>query len=116
MYRDIPEELQTLIEPIVRDHGLELMDAELVRGRGPLQLRVFVDTPGGDGLVPVEACARVSRELGTQLDASDVIDNRYVLEVSSPGLDRPLARERDFAHPRRGRAHPTLRHSATSSA
>jgi len=97
MYRDIPEELRTLIEPIVRDHGLELMDADLVRGRGPWQLRVVVDTPSGDGRVSVEQCAQVSRELGTALDAGDVIDHRYLLEVSSPGLDRPLSRERDFA-------------------
>ena len=96
MYRDIPEELRTLIEPIVADHGLELMDAELVRGSGARKLRVVVDTPSGDGRVSVEACAQVSRELGTQLDAADVIPSRYLLEVSSPGLDRPLAREKDF--------------------
>ena len=96
MYRDIPEELKTLIEPIVIDHGLELMDADLVRGRGPWQLRVVVDTPAGDGAVSVERCADVSRELGTQLDASEAIDHAYTLEVSSPGLDRLLAREKDF--------------------
>jgi len=97
MYRDVPEELRTLIEPIVTDHGLELMDAELVRGRGPWQLRVVVDTLAGDGAVPVERCADVSRELETQLDAADAIPHRYTLEVSSPGLDRPLSREKDFA-------------------
>ncbi len=96
MYRDIPEELRTLIEPIVTDHGLELMDADLVRGRGPWQLRVTVDTPAGDGQVSVESCAEVSREVATQLDAADAIAQAYTLEVSSPGLDRPLAREKDF--------------------
>jgi len=96
MYRDIPEELRALIEPIVTDHGLELMDADLARGRGPWQLRVTVDTPAGDGAVSVEACADVSRELGTQLDATDAIDHAYTLEVSSPGLDRPLSRAKDF--------------------
>ena len=54
MYRDIPQELRTLIEPIVEAHGLELVDAELVRGRGPWELRVTVDTPSGDG--KVSAC------------------------------------------------------------
>jgi len=103
MYRDIPEELRTLIEPIVADHGLELMDAELVRGRGAWKLRVVVDTPAGDGRVSVEACAHVSREVGTQLDASDAIPSRYLLEVSSPGLDRPLSREKDFAAAADGR-------------
>ena len=96
MYRDIPQELRTLIEPIVEAHGLELVDAELVRGRGPWELRVTVDTPSGDGKVSVERCADVSRELGTHLDAADAVPVRYRLEVSSPGLDRRLAREKDF--------------------
>ena len=103
MYRDIPEELKALIEPIVTDHGLELMDAELVRGRGPWQLRVVLDTAAGDGAVSVETCALVSREIGTSLDAADTIPQRYTLEVSSPGLDRPLAREKDFAAAADGR-------------
>jgi ribosome maturation factor RimP len=103
MYRDIPEELRALIEPIVADHGLELMDAELVRGRGPWQMRVVLDTAAGDGAVSVESCAEVSRELGTQLDAADAIPQRYTLEVSSPGLDRPLSREKDFAAAADGR-------------
>ena len=97
MYRDIPEEMRALIEPIVADHGLELVDADLKRGRVPWTLRVFVDTPEGDGCVPVEDCARVSREIGSHLDAADLIPARYTLEVSSPGLDRVLAREKDFA-------------------
>jgi ribosome maturation factor RimP len=55
-----------------------------------------VDTPEGDGRVSVERCAEASREIGSALDAADAIPNRYLLEVSSPGLDRPLTRERDF--------------------
>jgi ribosome maturation factor RimP len=92
MYRDIPEELKNLIEGIVEDHRLELVDAERVGGR----LRVTVDTREGDGRVAVDTCAEVSRELSHQLDATDVVSGSYVLEVSSPGLDRPLAREKDF--------------------
>ena len=97
MYRDIPEEMRALIEPIVDEHGLELVDADLKRGRAPWTLRVIVDTPEGNGLVPVEDCARVSREVGSHLDARDLIPAHYTLEVSSPGLDRVLAREKDFA-------------------
>jgi ribosome maturation factor RimP len=97
VYRDIPEEMRALIEPIVDDHGLELVDVDLKRGRAPWTLRVIVDTPEGDGLVPVERCAGVSREIGSHLDAEDLIPSRYTLEVSSPGLDRVLAREKDFA-------------------
>ncbi len=96
MYRDIPEEMRALIEPIVADHGLELVDVDLKRGRVPWILRVFVDTQVGDGCVPVEDCARVSREIGSHLDAADLVPARYTLEVSSPGLDRVLAREKDF--------------------
>lgn len=96
MYRDMPSELRDWIEPVVEAHGLELVDAELHRGRAPWTLRVVVDTPAGDGRVPVERCAAVSRELGTHLDARDAIPVRYRLEVSSPGLSRVLAREKDF--------------------
>ena len=97
MYRDIPEEMRELIEPILDDHGLELVDVDLKRGRAPWTLRVIVDTPEGDGLVPVDGCAQVSREIGSHLDAEDLIPARYTLEVSSPGLGRVLAREKDFA-------------------
>jgi ribosome maturation factor RimP len=96
VYRDIPQELRALIEPVVEARGLELVDAELVRGRGPWELRVTVDTPTGDGAVSIESCAEVSREIGTHLEATDAIPVRYRLEVSSPGLDRRLAREKDF--------------------
>lgn len=96
MYRDIPEELRVLIEPIVQAHGFELVTADLIRGRGPWELRVTVDTPAGDGHVSIDACATLSRELGTNLDAIDAIPVRYKLEVGSPGLDRRLGREKDF--------------------
>jgi ribosome maturation factor RimP len=96
VYRDIPEELRLLIEPVVADAGFELVDALLTRGRAPWLLRVTIDTPEGDGRVPIERCAAVSRELGSQLEAADAIPVSYRLEVSSPGLDRLLAREKDF--------------------
>jgi len=96
VYRDIPPDLGELIEPVVVDHGLELVDLDLVRGRGPWVVRVFVDTTDGDGGVSVERCAALSREIGSQLEAADAIPHRYTLEVSSPGLDRRLGREKDF--------------------
>jgi ribosome maturation factor RimP len=97
LYRDIPGELRELIEPIVADHGYELVDAETLGGQGAQVLRITIDTPEGDGRVPVERCVDVSREVETSLDASDAIRGRYRLEVSSPGLDRHLGREKDFA-------------------
>ena len=59
-------------------------------------MRLIVDTPEGDGRVSVDRCAEVSREVGTQLDAADAMPARYTLEVTSPGLDRVLARVKDF--------------------
>lgn len=96
VYRDIPEELRALIEPVVESSGLELVDVLITRGRRPWLLRVTIDTPEGDGRVSVERCAEVSREIETHLDAADAVSAEYRLEVSSPGLDRLLAREKDF--------------------
>jgi ribosome maturation factor RimP len=96
LYRDIPEDLRGLIEPVIEEHALELVDAELCKGRGPWVVRVVVDTPDGDGRVSVDQCAAVSREMATHLDAADAIPVRYRLEVSSPGLSRILGRAKDF--------------------
>ena len=96
MYRDIPVELGCLIEPVVDAAGFELVDVVVTRGRSPWLVRVIIDTPAGDGRVPIGVCADVSREIETHLDAEDAVQSRYNLEVSSPGLDRVLAREKDF--------------------
>jgi ribosome maturation factor RimP len=96
MYRDIPTSLLAVIEPIVRAHGLELVDAGLRAGPGRSRLQVVLDTPQGDGRVGVDQCAAVSRELGHALDGHDLVPGAYLLEVTSPGVDRTLAREVDF--------------------
>lgn len=97
MYRDIPEELRILIEPIVADAGFELVDVRLARGGRPWNLRVTIDNESGDGRIPIDSCAEVSREIASQLDVAGSIDAAYTLEVSSPGLDRILARTKDFS-------------------
>ncbi len=97
MYRDIPEDLRSLVEPVVDGAGLELVDVLVTRGRRPWLLRVTIDTCQGDGRISVDRCADISREIGTELDAADAVPVEYRLEVSSPGLDRVLAREKDFA-------------------
>jgi ribosome maturation factor RimP len=96
VYRDIPADLRALVEPVAADHGFELVDAEVQRGR-PGLVRITVDTPRGDGRVPVDALAALSREIETQLDAADWMEGSYRLELASPGLDRVLGREKDFA-------------------
>lgn len=97
MYRDIPEPLRALVEPVVGDHGFELVVADVTRGPSGSVVRIVIDTSEGDGRVPIDECARVSREIETCLDASDAVRPPYTLEVSSPGLDRILGREKDFA-------------------
>jgi ribosome maturation factor RimP len=76
--------------------GLSLIELEVNRGRGRLLVRYYIDREGGEGGVTVEDCARVSQAVGRFLDAKDPIDGPYTLEVSSPGLERPLRKEGDF--------------------
>ena len=85
--------LEEVIQPVLRDLGLELVDLDWRGSRPRGALKVFVDKPGG---VRVEDCERVSRELGDILDVTRLIEGGYDLEVSSPGLDRVLRREREF--------------------
>ncbi len=96
MYRDIPPELLRVAEPVVKAHGLELVDASIRHGAGRVQVQLVLDTPAGDGRVLVDQCAAVSREVGHGLDAADLVGGSYTLEVSSPGVDRMLGREADF--------------------
>ena len=102
MYGDIPLELRHLIEPVVEGAGCELVDAAITRGARPWQFCITIDRPEGDGRVTLDRCAEISRELETQLELVDAIEGSYRLEVSSPGLDRTLGREKDF-HAARGR-------------
>jgi len=85
--------IEQVIEPIVRDHGLELVDLEWYARRPRGVLRVYVDKPGGVGIAD---CERASREIGDVLDVAGVIEHAYDLEVSSPGLDRQLRKDREF--------------------
>jgi ribosome maturation factor RimP len=87
-------EIFELIEKVVAEQGAELVDvASAGSGRRPV-LRVYVDVPGG---TTAEACAALSRAIEARLETSGLVGERYVLEVSSPGLDRPLRTRRDFA-------------------
>ena len=85
-----------MIEPVVLEHECELVDVDVARNRGQGLLRITVDSPASDGRVPIGSCAAISREVETLLDAADTMPGAYQLEVSSPGLDRLLGREKDF--------------------
>jgi len=110
MRKDV-QDLWLLAEPYVRDAGFDLIEVQ--NGREPTGwvVRLFIDTPAGAGPGGVESmtggnvpaavglddCERVSRDVSAALDVADLVPHAYQLEVSSPGLDRPLRRERDFA-------------------
>ncbi len=91
---EIPERVRILAEPILAEQGLELVEVEFRREAHGWVLRLYMDRPGG---VTLDDCQRVSEELGDHLDVEDFIDHPYHLEVSSPGLDRPLARPEHFS-------------------
>jgi ribosome maturation factor RimP len=89
------ERVRPLIEAAVAGEGVELFDARFFGAGARAVLRVTIDMAGG---VTVAECERVSSAVGAMLDAEDFFDGRpYTLEVSSPGADRPLREERDFA-------------------
>jgi ribosome maturation factor RimP len=85
---------------VAATHGLDIFDVQFRREGGGMVLRVQIDRPGpaatADESVSVEDCARVSRDLSAMLDVEDVVPAAYTLEVSSPGLDRPLRRSDDY--------------------
>jgi len=94
--------LWLLAEPYVRDAGFDLIEVQYAREQRGMVLRLFIDRPTGEGTngagrISVDDCERVSRDVSAALDVADKISQAYQLEVSSPGLDRPLRRERDFA-------------------
>jgi ribosome maturation factor RimP len=84
---EVREEVRQLAGPLAAEEGLELVDVELLVQGGRRTIRVLLDRPGG---VRVGDCARFSRRLSDCLDMNQTVAGRYVLEVSSPGLDRPL--------------------------
>jgi len=97
MRKDL-KDLWLLTEPYVRDAGFDLIEVVSGREASGWVVRLFIDAPvGAEVTVSHEDCARVSRDVSAALDVADSIPHAYQLEVSSPGLDRPLRREGDFA-------------------
>ena len=92
--RVIEDRTRALAEPLLAAEGLELLDVEFVREQGGWILRLFIDQPGG--AVGVDECAKASHLLGPALDVEDFIPHTYSLEVSSPGLNRPLKKKEHF--------------------
>lgn len=93
MAKDYEARTEELVLPIVEENKFELVDVEYVKEAGEYYLRVYIDKPGG---INIDDCEVVSRRLSDLLDQKDFIKEAYVLEVSSPGLDRPLKKDKDF--------------------
>ena len=87
------QEVQGVIEPILQSQGLELVDLEYQRESHGWVLRIYLDREGG---VSLDDCAGISHEVGAVLEVKDLIPSAYILEVSSPGLTRPLKKPEDF--------------------
>ena len=97
---DVIAQIQAIASRVAAGYGLEIFDVQFRReGRG-MVLRIQIDCPGpaatADDSVSVDDCARVSRDLSAVLDVEDIVPSAYVLEVSSPGLDRPLRDADDY--------------------
>ena len=87
------EEMQRLIEPLLESESMELIDIECLKMKSRWLVRIYIDKDGG---VTINDCSEISKQAGDLFDVHDVPPGPYTLEVSSPGLDRPLTRDKDF--------------------
>jgi ribosome maturation factor RimP len=92
--RNISDRVWAAIETPLSDMGFELIETEFVQEGGRWILRVYLDKDGG---ITLDDCADASQMLSPLLDETDLVEGRYYLEVSSPGIDRPVRRPSDFA-------------------
>ena len=90
---EIEEYCTNLVMPIIEENSYELVDVEYVKEGADYYLRVYADKEGG---INIDDCVLISRALEAKLDDEDRIENAYILEVSSPGLTRPLKKDKDF--------------------
>jgi ribosome maturation factor RimP len=102
-FTQLIDRIRAVAERVARSNNLEIFDVQFRRESAGWMLRIFVDVPddpehpaGPDASVTVQDCERVSRDVSAILDVEETIDHRYTLEVSSPGLDRPLRGAADY--------------------
>jgi len=100
MDNDVKEKIRQLSEPVVASEGMELIHVECIKMHSRWIIRLFMDKEGG---ITLDDCANISNQLGDIFDIRDVIKGAYTLEVSSPGLDRPISRDQDFVKYRNSR-------------
>jgi ribosome maturation factor RimP len=90
---NITEQIEELLLPIATEQKVEIVDIEYVKEEGQKVLRIFIDSENG---VNLDLCANMSNLFGVKLDENDFLKEQYVLEISSPGIDRILKKEKDF--------------------
>jgi ribosome maturation factor RimP len=93
MFDDLKDKVRQLAEPVIAAEGMELIHVECLKMQSRWIIRLYMDKERG---VTLDDCAAVSNQLGDIFDINDLIDAPYTLEVSSPGLDRPISRDQDF--------------------
>jgi ribosome maturation factor RimP len=97
---DVAEQVRNVATRVAHTYGLDIFDVQFRREAAGMVLRVLIDRPGpaatAEESVSVDDCAHVSRDLSAMLDVEDIVPTAYTLEVSSPGLDRPLRRADDY--------------------
>lgn len=91
---ELLERIEETLTPVLNDLGVELVEREWLHEAGRWVLRLYIDREGG--AITLEDCSRVSRAIEGTLDVENIIPHRYCLEVSSPGINRPLRRPKDF--------------------
>lgn len=90
---DYEARVEAFLLPVMEENHFELVDVEYVKEAGTWYLRAYIDKPGG---ITVDDCEAVSRKFSDILDEKDYIEDTYIFEVSSPGLGRPLKKDKDF--------------------
>lgn len=91
--QSVKDKVEELITPLILQEGLELVDVEYQKEGPDWFLRIFIDKPGG---VNLDDCEKISNLVSSVLDSADIIPQKYYLEVSSPGVERPLKKPEDF--------------------
>jgi len=94
--KKITDVIGEIAEPIAKKNDVLIFDIEYKKEGSDYVLRIYIEKEALDEYISITDCENVSRELSDALDAADPIENQYLLEVSSPGLDRPLRNEADF--------------------
>lgn len=90
---NIPEQIEKIILPLAEKENVEIVDIEYVKENGENILRIYIDSPNG---VNLDLCTKMSHLFGDKIDKDDPIKAHYILEISSPGIDRILKKEKDF--------------------